>query len=84
MLPYLAVLGLIAAFPRLAGKFIGGRDVTWEAAAYGWPALVVLVLTVLAAILATLTARAWQMRTIRGTFDAATSSTHQQVAIPAP
>ena len=84
VLPYLAVLGLVAAFPRLAGKFVGGRDVTWEAAAYGWPALVVLVLTVLAAILATLIARAWQMRAIRGTFDTTTSSTHQRAGIPAP
>jgi hypothetical protein len=83
-LPYLAVLGLVAAFPRLAGKFIGGRDVTWEAAAYGWPALVVLVLTVLAATLATLTARAWQMRAIRGTFGATTNSTHRDAPIPAP
>jgi CubicO group peptidase (beta-lactamase class C family) len=73
VLPYLAVLGLVAAFPRLAGKFIGGRDVSWEAAAYGWPALVILALTMLAAILATLIARAWQMRAIRGTFDTTTS-----------
>ena len=73
MLPYLAGLGLVAAFPRLVGKFVVGRDVTWEAATYGWPALVVLVLTVLAAILATLAARAWQMRAIRGTLDTTTS-----------
>jgi CubicO group peptidase (beta-lactamase class C family) len=84
MLPYLAVLGLVAAFPRLAGELVGGRDVTWEAAAYGWPALVVLVLTALAATLATLSARAWQMRAIRGSFDTTTTSTRRRSGTPAP
>jgi hypothetical protein len=64
-LPYLGVFGLVAAFPRLAGKLVGGRDVTWEAATYGWPALVVLVLTILAATLATLAVRAWHLIRIR-------------------
>jgi hypothetical protein len=37
-----------------------GRDVTWEATAYGWPALTVLLGAVLLATLATLVSRAWQ------------------------
>ena len=48
-----------AAFPRLAEAWIG-RDVTWRAAAYAWPALVVFVLAALLAAAATLLARAWQ------------------------
>ncbi|HVH21227.1 MAG TPA: hypothetical protein VNA11_02105 [Pseudonocardia sp.] len=39
-----------------------GRDVTWWAAAYTWPALVVFVLAALLAAAATLLARAWQWR----------------------
>lgn len=59
-LPHLAVLAAAAAFPQLAGRFFG-REVTWEAAAYGWPALTVLVWAVLVATLATLASRAWQL-----------------------
>jgi len=43
-----------------------GRDVTWRAAAYTWPALVVLVLAALLAAAATLLARAWQWRRTEG------------------
>ena len=69
LLPAVAVLGAGAAFPRLAEAWIG-RDVTWRAAAYGWPALVVFVLAALLAAAATLLARAWQWRRT----DGATSS----------
>ena len=55
------VLGAGAAFPRLVEAWIG-RDVTWRAAAYTWPALVVFVLAALLAAAATLVARAWQWR----------------------
>jgi hypothetical protein len=53
------VLGTGAAFPVLAEAWIG-RDVTWRAATYEWPALVVFVLAALLAAMAILLARAWQ------------------------
>jgi len=59
LLPAVMVLGAGAAFPRLAEAWIE-RDVTWRAAAYGWPALVVFVLAGLLAAAATLLARGWQ------------------------
>jgi hypothetical protein len=59
------LLGAGAAFPRLAEAWIG-RDVTWRAAGYGWPALVVFVLTAMLAAAATLIARAWQWRRTAG------------------
>jgi hypothetical protein len=59
--PHLAVLAVVAAYPQLAERLIGGREVTWEAAAYGWPALTVLVWTVLLATFATLVSRVWQV-----------------------
>lgn len=59
--PHLAVLAAVAAYPQLAERLVGGREVTWEAAAYGWPALTVLVWTVLLANFATLVSRAWQL-----------------------
>jgi hypothetical protein len=58
LLPVVAVLGVGAAFPRLVEALLG-RDVTWQAAAYNWPALTVVVLAVLLAAAATLLARAW-------------------------
>jgi hypothetical protein len=61
VLPSVVVLGVGGVFPRLAEAWIG-RDVTWRAAAYGWPALVVFVLTAMLAAAATLIARAWQWR----------------------
>ena len=56
---------------------------TWRAAAYGWPALVVFVLTSMLAAAATLIARAWQwhrtshahLRPDEPAADVATSST---------
>lgn len=60
-MPHLAVLAAIAAYPQLAERLVGGREVTWEAAAYGWPALTVLVWTVLLATFATLVSRAFQV-----------------------
>jgi CubicO group peptidase (beta-lactamase class C family) len=59
LLPAVTVLGAGMVFPRLAEAWIG-RDVTWWAAAYEWPALVVFVLAALLAATGTLLARAWQ------------------------
>ena len=70
LLPAVMVLGAGAAFPRLAEAGIG-RDVTWRAAAYTWPALVVFVLAALLAATATLLARGWQSWRIRNTPSAA-------------
>jgi hypothetical protein len=58
-------LGAALFYPQLAARLVGGREVTWETAAYGWPALTVFVWTLLAALLATLGARAWHL--VRGT-----------------
>ncbi len=55
------LLGLVVAFPFIAGFAFGGRAVTWVSATYAWPAMVVLVLAVLAATLATLGARGRQV-----------------------
>jgi hypothetical protein len=65
LLPALAVLIAGAAFPRLAESWIG-RDVTWRAAAYGWPALVVFVIAAFVAAATTLLARSWQLSQING------------------
>ena len=59
--PPVAVLGLVAAFPAIAGRMAGGRDVNWVTAAYSWPALVVLVAAALLAAATTLIARSWQL-----------------------
>jgi MFS family permease len=59
--PYRAVLIAVAAYPQLAERLMGGREVTWEAAAYGWPTLTVLVRAVLLATFATLVSRASQV-----------------------
>ena len=61
LLPPIAVLAVVAAIPDIAGHLIGGRDVSWVAAAYGWPALVVLVAAALIAAATTLIARSWQL-----------------------
>lgn len=47
--------------PSAAERLVGGRWVTWEEAAYGWPALTVLGWTLLAALLATWVACAWRV-----------------------
>jgi CubicO group peptidase (beta-lactamase class C family) len=60
LLPSLLTLGAGTAFPDLAELWIG-RDVTWGAAAYGWPALVVFALASLLAAAVTLAARSWQL-----------------------
>jgi hypothetical protein len=68
--PSMAVLGLVAAFPDIAGRLAGGRDVSWVAAAYSWPALAVFVAAALIAAATTLTARAWQLsRPVRNMAD---------------
>ena len=59
--PSLAVLGLVAAFPDIAPLLTGGRDVSWAAAVYGWPALVVALAAALLAAASTLVARCWQL-----------------------
>jgi hypothetical protein len=58
-LPPVLVIVAGAAFPRLAEAWIG-RDVTWQAAAYEWPALVVFVCAALVAAGGTLFARSWR------------------------
>ena len=58
---HLVVLGAALVYPQLAERLVGGREVTWEEAAYGWPALTVLVWTLSAALLATVSARAWHL-----------------------
>jgi CubicO group peptidase (beta-lactamase class C family) len=59
--PYLAGVAVVLRFPQLAERLTGGREVTWEEAAYGWPALTVLVVALGAALLVTLGARAWHL-----------------------
>ena len=59
VLPSVVVIVGGAAFPRLAEAWIG-RDVTWRAAAYEWPALVVFVAAALVAAAGTLAARSWR------------------------
>jgi hypothetical protein len=61
LLPQLGVLGAAAAFPTIAVWMMDGRDVTWRIAAYGWPALVVLVLAAALAALATVASRIWHL-----------------------
>lgn len=58
LLPLLGVICAVAAFPTIGVWLMGGRDVTWRAAAYGWPALVALVVATALAALATLASRA--------------------------
>jgi hypothetical protein len=60
LLPSPVVLGAGTAFSRLAELWFG-RDVTWRAAAYGWPALVVFVTASLVAAAVTLAARYWSL-----------------------
>ncbi|MBD8870601.1 MFS transporter [Nocardioides donggukensis] len=57
--PHAFVLLVVLLYPHLAEQLVGGREVTWEAAAYGWPALTALVATVAAALGATWIVRTW-------------------------
>ena len=84
-IPHLAVLVVVALFPRLAGQLVGGRTVTWETAAYGWAALTVLVLTTLVATVATLTARARHLtpRSRHRATPAAASTAATPASVPA-
>jgi hypothetical protein len=59
LLPSVLVIVAGAAFPRLAEVWIG-RNVTWRAAAYEWPALAVFVCAALIAAAGTLSARSWR------------------------
>ena len=52
----MGVLALGVAFPKIAGYLLGGRDVSWLAAAYGWPALAAFVLAAMVASAVSLTA----------------------------
>ncbi len=61
LLPSMAVLGLVVAFPDMVGRLAGGRDVGWVTAAHSWPALVVLVAAALIAAATTLITRSWQL-----------------------
>ena len=61
LLPLLAIVGLVAMFPTLLGSLLGGREVTWTTAAYGWPALVLLVLSLLLVSVSTAAARTWHL-----------------------
>jgi hypothetical protein len=65
LIPQLGVLAVGAAFPDIAGYVLGGRDVSWLAAAYGWPALVAFVLAAMVASAASLIADAWQLIRLR-------------------
>ena len=70
LLPSVAVLGLVVAFPDIVGRLAGGRDVSWVTAAYSWPALVVFVAAALIAAATTLIARFWQLsRRVRNLAD---------------
>ena len=72
--PHLAALGAALVFPQLAERLVGGREVTWEAAMYGWPALVVFVWSLLSALLATLGTRGWHL--VRRTISREPSADH--------
>ncbi|PSK85013.1 CubicO group peptidase (beta-lactamase class C family) [Murinocardiopsis flavida] len=63
--PRLVPVALFLALPALAGLLFGGRDVTWEAAFYGWPLFVAWA--ALAALLSTvlLAARAVRLSDVR-------------------
>jgi CubicO group peptidase (beta-lactamase class C family) len=61
LVPYVFVIAVLASFPRIVGSLVGGRDVPWKSAAYGWPALTVFVLLALLATTATLISRAWHL-----------------------
>jgi CubicO group peptidase (beta-lactamase class C family) len=72
--PHLVAFGVLLVFPQLAERPVGGREVTWEEAAYGWPALSVVVWTLLAALLATMAARLWHL--VRRTTPGVPSESH--------
>jgi CubicO group peptidase (beta-lactamase class C family) len=64
VVPAVLVLAVGAAFPLVAEALIG-RDATWRAVAYEWPALLVFVGAAALSAAATLGARAWAWRTAR-------------------
>lgn len=81
LLPLLGAICAVAAFPTIGVWLMGGRDVTWRAAAYGWPALVALVLATALAALVTLTSRVIHLlRTARSAGPGASRGPREQVA----
>ncbi len=90
LLPSVVVIVGGAAFPRLAEAWIG-RDVTWRAAAYEWPALVVFMSTALVAAAGTLVARSWRWWRVHlpsapdeALSDATSAPSRPQAGSPAP
>ena len=65
LLPAALVVLAGATLPTLVEALLG-RDATWAAALYTWPALVVFVLAATTAAAATLLARIWQWTQHRG------------------
>lgn len=65
-LPLVAVVGAAVLLPTILTLAIGGRDVTWVAAFYGWPALVVFVAMSAIASVGTLLARGRHLGAIDG------------------
>jgi hypothetical protein len=64
MVPAVLMLAVGTTFPLVAEALVG-RDATWRAVAYEWPALLVLVGAGLLAAAATVIARAWAWSTAR-------------------
>jgi CubicO group peptidase (beta-lactamase class C family) len=58
LVPAVVVIALTLGFPAMTEAWMG-RDITWREAAYGWPALVVFVLTAALVAAATLISRTW-------------------------
>lgn len=57
-LPLIVILVISSQLPSIGGVLVGGRDSTWRAVAYGWPALTAFVLAAALAAAATLLTRA--------------------------
>ncbi len=82
LIPDLGVLALGIAFPTIAGYLIGGRDVSWLAAAYGWPALVAFVLAAMVASAVSMVARVSQLTGSAGRHE--TSRWARDIRVPSP
>lgn len=60
-LPHLVLFLAALAYLQIAERLVLGRQVTWEEAAYGWPALTALICAVLAALGTTWASRTWSL-----------------------